>query len=706
MKSPRVFYSELPRELRDVMHDNIRRILAKAWAGANAGRRFPFTEWIETHRELPPTAAHKGKMLLGRVPYIRGIAEALVSQEPECKVVVCRKGAQLTFSEMCASLIGYVIHQDPVPVLYFSETLPKAESFYRDRVRPMLKSDAFAGVIAPTDIRAGGAVYPGGTLELRGSNSPNAFSSSSAAIIILDEFARYPKNVSGEGDPISLAKTRARSYRSRGKLFIPSTPVDEDDGEGGFSAAYELGDCREYFMPCPDCDNYDYLRFDDFITTDTDGKTRGGFICKNDGCGVIRWDEDKEAMMLAGEWRPTRERTASDFTSFHCPGTLSPFVTWTEIAEELKTAATGKTSKAAIINTHFGDPYREESDEIPTDPKTLRNFADAERDRGIVPIDTAGLTISVDIQNGNAKTGVQPWLAWALWGWKEHFRADLIDWGILENANIGTDKGRAALDALITKQWRRADGKFMQADIAAIDSGNRASEVYDFVRRYPKPNYIPSRGWALTGRSVNAIAVKGFGQGRFDKGLEQNSALRTPEKLKVAKYQQYGIRLWRVNTNWIKARFFAALNYAAGEREREGAVSFPNVIDEEICEQFLSERVEVTRNRMGIPVRKYVKTRERNEALDLAVYARAAAGVLAGDTFGEDVRLRLAKRRAGYIAPTERAGTDAAKPEKLPSTPTPNMYFENMRGQRLLRKKYINAYKRAGICLDKFGFIK
>ena len=695
--APEVTPEMLPPELGDIILGNIKRIFAKAWAGANAGKRLPFGEWIETHRELPPTAAHKGKMLLNRVPYIRGIAEVLTSQEAEYKIVVCRKGAQLTFSELCASLIGYIIHQDPVPVLYFSETLPKAESFYRDRVRPMLNSEAFTGIIAPTDIRAGGAIFPGGTLELRGSNSPNAFSSSSAAVIILDEFARYPKNVSGEGDPISLAKTRARSYRSRGKLFIPSTPVDEDDGEGGFSAAYELGDCREYFMPCPSCGEYDYLRFADFVTTDTGGKTRGGFVCKKEGCGVFRWDEDKDAMIAAGEWRPTRERTAADFTSFHCPGTLSPFVSWTEIAEELKTAATGKTSKAAIINTHFGDPYREESDEIPTDPKTLRNFAIADRDRGIVPDTSAGLTLAVDIQDGNAKKGIAPWIAWAVWSWEEHFRGHLVDWGILDNANIGTVEGRADLDALIKKQWRREDGKFMMADIAAIDSGNRASEVYSFVHKYPRPGYKPALGWALSGRGVNVIAVKGFGQGRFDKGLEQNSALRTPEKLKVAKYQKYGIRLWRVNTNWIKARFFAALNYAAGENEREGAVSFPNTLDEEICEQFLSERVEITRNRSGIPVRKYVKIRERNEALDLAVYARAAAAVLAGDTFGEDVRVRLAKRRGGYVAPSARTGTESAKPEGLPPMPTPDMYYTNLDGKRVLRKQYRIAYKRAGI---------
>ncbi len=63
---------------------------------------------------------------------------------------------------------------------------------------------------------------------------------------------------------------------------------------------------------------------------------------------------------------------------------------------------------------------------------------------------------------------------------------------------------------------------------------------------------------------------------------------------------------------------------AAGESHPAGYVHLPK-IDVEYCKQLCSEQLATTRNRRGYAVREWRKLRERNEALDCYVYARAAA---------------------------------------------------------------------------------
>ncbi|HFD79156.1 MAG TPA: phage terminase large subunit family protein, partial [Gammaproteobacteria bacterium] len=48
-----------------------------------------------------------------------------------------------------------------------------------------------------------------------------------------------------------------------------------------------------------------------------------------------------------------------------------------------------------------------------------------------------------------------------------------------------------------------------------------------------------------------------------------------------------------------------------------------------------AEQLITRRNRNGYPVREWQKIRERNEALDCYVYARAAASAAGLDRFGE-----------------------------------------------------------------------
>jgi phage terminase large subunit GpA-like protein len=102
---------------------------------------------------------------------------------------------------------------------------------------------------------------------------------------------------------------------------------------------------------------------------------------------------------------------------------------------------------------------------------------------------------------------------------------------------------------------------------------------------------------------------------------------------------------------------------AAGESFPGGYVHLPKV-DAEYCKQLCSEQLVTSRNRRGYAVRDWQKLRERNEALDCYVYARAAAAVAGLDRFNErhwrDLERHLGVPAKPTITGRERDSTDHA----------------------------------------------
>jgi phage terminase large subunit GpA-like protein len=83
-----------------------------------------------------------------------------------------------------------------------------------------------------------------------------------------------------------------------------------------------------------------------------------------------------------------------------------------------------------------------------------------------------------------------------------------------------------------------------------------------------------------------------------------------------------------------------------------GFVHLPK-IDAEFIQQLCAEQLITRRDRNGFPVREWQKMRERNEALDCYVYARAAASAAGLDRF-EERHWRELERQLGWPAAMSR----------------------------------------------------
>jgi phage terminase large subunit GpA-like protein len=115
---------------------------------------------------------------------------------------------------------------------------------------------------------------------------------------------------------------------------------------------------------------------------------------------------------------------------------------------------------------------------------------------------------------------------------------------------------------------------------------------------------------------------------------------------KFSMNNQYRVKLWLIGTDTAKDRIFARMKVPA---PGPGYMHLPDFAEDEYLHQLTAEKA-VRRYRRGKgTIREYIKTRARNEALDLEVYALSALYVLGQATIRKLGELAAALR----VKPTE-----------------------------------------------------
>jgi phage terminase large subunit GpA-like protein len=153
------------------------------------------------------------------------------------------------------------------------------------------------------------------------------------------------------------------------------------------------------------------------------------------------------------------------------------------------------------------------------------------------------------------------------------------------------------------------------------------------------------------------------------KGVERGAALvGLPTAVDVSrggKRLRRGAKVRAVTTGLAKLELFNHLRLPApvdGEPYPPGYVHLPRV-DAEYLKQLCAEQLVTRRDKRGYARREWQKTRERDEALDCYVYARAAAAILGLDRMNErDWRQRAADLGAQDPAPPAPASAPAEPP--------------------------------------------
>ncbi len=524
------------------------------------------------------------------------------------------KGAQIGGTEAGNNWIGYVIHHAPGPMLAVQPTVDMAKRWSKQRVSSLIETTpALRDRVKEARSRDSGNTiqskeFPGGILVMTGANSATGLRSMPVRFLFLDEVDAYEFDVDGEGDPVGLASQRTITFANR-KIFLVSTPTIQ--GFSRIELEYEQSDRRRWFVPCPECDEYQVLD-EKQLRWPSGEPEKALYFCIH--CGSAIPSHRKQWMNARGEWRAEASGLGLA-AGFHLSGLNSPWLSWAQIAER-KVAAKDDAAMKVYVNTIEARTWTESGEA----PEWQRLYDRREDYRiGEVPAGGLFLTAGVDVQKDRLELEIVAWgrdrESWS------------IDFRVLPGDPAKAEVW-AAMDSLLGETFTHANGNSLPIMKLAIDTGYSTQEVYDWVRKQ---------------QSDRVLAVK---------GVERlSAAIGSPSHMDVTskgKRKRRGLLVWPVGSSFSKSELYGCLRKdkptddetEAGKSYPAGYCHFPKH-GEEYFKQLTAERLVTVKDRRGFPHREWRKLRERNEALDCRVYARAAASAVGIDRFNESVWLKL-----------------------------------------------------------------
>ncbi len=599
------------------------------------------SQWADRYRMLSGKASSEpGPWRTNRTPYLRSIMDDLSARSSVQEVVVMF-AAQLGKSESGMNWLGYIIDNEPGPVMVVQPTTDMAKRFSRQRITPMLEeTPALRRRVQDNRSRDDANTtlmkdFAGGVLVVSGANSAAGLRSMPVRYLFLDEIDAYPLDVDGEGDPVALAEKRTSTFGRR-KILKVSTPTTRDFSR--IEAAYLATDARRYQVPCPHCGAHQVLEWGSGLPHGLrwrkldDGSpdlASVHYVCCS--CGGEIEEHHKPAMLAGGTWQASRESSRPGrMTGYYLNALYAPlgWVGWADLVAQWHAATLAAkqgdvTKLKTFTNTVLAETWEEQGDKVAGHELSRRA---EDYPLGTVPHGGLIATMGVDVQGDR--------LEYRIWAWGRGQESWLVGREVIYG-NPSIEEGEPGSPWTTLSERRRtpllhASGSQLVVAACAIDTGGHHTQtVYAYVRAHQHAHVIAVKGTA--GRGGKAILGK-------------------PSDVEVSWRGQRiprGLKLWLVGTDIAKGLIYGRLRQL---EPGHGYVHLPRALagtDE--YDQLTAERL-VTKYVKGHARMEWVKPNgRRNEALDCAVYALAAAVWAGIDRFTELQWHRLEDRVAPQV---------------------------------------------------------
>jgi phage terminase large subunit GpA-like protein len=621
------------------------------------------SQWADQHRMLSGKASSEpGPWRTDRTPYLRQIMDDLSARSTVQEVVVMF-AAQLGKSEAANNFLGYIVANEPGPIMVVLPTVDMAKRYSRQRVTPMFEeTPILRRKVSDNRSRNGSNTmlmqdFAGGVMVYAGANSGAGLRSMPVRYLVMDEIDAYPLDVDGEGDPVALAEKRTSTF-ARKKILKTSTPTTKDFSR--IEADYLQSNAAQYFVACPHCGEHQTLIWGTATPhglrwkKSDDGKPLLGsvhYVCQHHGC--IIEEHHKPAMLGGGYWAATRESSRPGrLTGYHLNALYAPlgWVSWADLVQQFTeandAAKHGDISRLkTFTNTVLAETWEEQGDRS--------NIHELLKRAPDIPLRQVhwGLfvcTLGVDVQGDRLEAYV--------WAWGRGMERQLVDRQIIYG-DPGLPEGEPGSPWSALTEYRRTplqhiSGRTLSIVATMVDSGGHHTQaVYEYARRYQHTHVYAVKGSSVAGKSV------------LGKPTEQDVNWRG-QKVKR------GVKLWPIGTDTAKAEIYGRLR---NTEPGPGYVHISKHHHPEVFEQITSERM-ITRYVKGHPRLEWVKPAgKRNEALDCAVYALAAAHFLGLDRWRESDWQKAELQAQGrdlFDSPSTTTPTSAAK--EAPTAVQPN----------------------------------
>lgn len=553
------------------------------------------TQWAEKYIKMPARVTrHPGPIRINSlIPYA---VEPLNSFRDNKRTVLIW-GAQTSKTTVMECAIGYVIDQDPGPmiIVFPDQTTGKKRS--KEHIQEIINAspdlkkhktgnkDDFQNFLYHLDRMTVNVVWAG---------SPSALASEPARYLIRDEFAKYPDATSKEADSMSLSERRTISYSWMARILDCTTPtITNATGWQDLSN----GTYKRFWVPCPHCNYMQVLIFENFKFpgrepdedyTEYKNRVKENIVYRCESCEKGFSDMEKRKIIHKGEWRA--ENPEADYESYHLPSWYAPWVNFYDVARRFLDATYGFENMTLQdwVNSDCAEAWEEKGENADMNTVLAHKLADVPP--GTIPTREPVLCLLViDVQKDY------------LWYKVRAYTIDksyLVEYGTM---SVLED------EKLLHNKVYQADGYEFSPEYTLIDTGYRTTEVYEYV---------------LNNKN-HCIAIKG-----------QDGAQSTPLKWQsIKKYPGQDkdlpsvLQLCHIKTTFFKEKLL--LHISSGV-EDDGTFN-PDLSDwylhnetgEGYARHLTAETVIEEKDQRGYTRRIWKKIRKRNDFLDCEVYAMA-----------------------------------------------------------------------------------
>lgn len=419
-------------------------------------------EWCESNVVVDNTSPMPGPWRSDNSPWVREVMEAWGNDR--IKNISVRCAAQTSKTQTLLGCLAWSIVEDPGPAMWVVAARDEAKPFIRERVAPMFENCSAVDELLLDDPPLE-FVFTTMPLYFSGAGSPSKLQGKPIRWLILDEVRNYPK---GAFDTV-LKRTRAHWNCRRA---VVSTPDVEDDA---VDREYKAGDQRVWHFPCPKCEYWQPLVFEQLKWTRNE-KTHPADGWNYDALAeTIRYEcvkcdhwirdtpTERKHIGREGKFIPMNPNAPRDRVSFTWNALLPHWVPWRDIAEEFirarRAARTGdRQPMKTFVTETLGEPWKDQLGEI--DDFEHLQLRMQQYDYGEAWAEEQVRFMAADRQ---ASGGEHYW--WVVRAYGPNGKSRLIAYGRCESLRE-LEEAR--------KQWNVPQRN------AVVDSGFKAAETYRF----------------------------------------------------------------------------------------------------------------------------------------------------------------------------------------------------------------------------------
>ena len=435
------------------------------------------TEWTVKNHYLKRTGTF---LSYKKYPFMLAPTDSMGRLHDTFEVVImCPAQASKTTAIM--NFIGWSLKYQRENILVILDNSNNAQKLAKNRVKPFLMD--VCHLLDDTERQQSAdksnsavniALASGVNLMLGSAKSASDLCSQPCAFVLLDEVDRYVE-LSGEGDPVTLASARTKTYRNS-MIVCTSTPTVKDDSR--IMSQWKLGTAEKWGVVCSSCQHFFSPLWKDIDWSDPENPTTA---CPT--CGEV-WAES-DIIRMEHKYEQTNPSPIHDeygriMRSYAINGLLMHDQTTWKALKQLEIAAI-QTSESAIqsfYNTRLGEVYERPS-EMRIDPDILSRCASCRYDDQSLPSDILSIVISSDTHDdclylltaGFSSDGERVYL----------IRYDIL-MGDPDDKHVW-----AQYDRLMCEVYKTEDGRYLRPIFACGDlGGHRSRSVALYSLRNPR----------------------------------------------------------------------------------------------------------------------------------------------------------------------------------------------------------------------------